>query len=74
MKNAVVPVARWAGLVLFTPATTLAAQFAKAHADGRLEERLIRYAKPKLRIVEHPGPAFVVNPERLRPHGRDVGL
>ncbi len=41
--------------VLFTPATTLVAQLAKAHAEGRLEERLTHYAKPKLLIVEELG-------------------
>ena len=41
--------------VLFTPATTLVAQLAKAHADGRLEERLTHYAKPKLLIVDEIG-------------------
>jgi DNA replication protein DnaC len=38
--------------VLFTPATTLVAQLAKAHADGRLDERLAHYAKPKLLIID----------------------
>jgi DNA replication protein DnaC len=33
-------------IVLFVPATTLVAQIAKAHQDGRLEERLFHYAKP----------------------------
>ena len=41
--------------VLFTPATTLVAQLAKAHADGRLEERLTHYAKPRLLIVDELG-------------------
>jgi len=41
--------------VLFTPATTLVAQLARAHADGRLEERLTHYAKPKLLIVDELG-------------------
>src|SRR6201990_1004238 len=41
--------------VLFTPATTLVAQLAKAYADGRLEERLAHYAKPKLLIVDELG-------------------
>ena len=41
--------------VLFTPATTLVAQLAKAHGDGRLEERLGHYAKPKLLIVDELG-------------------
>ncbi|MFC3837438.1 IS21-like element helper ATPase IstB [Paracoccus rhizosphaerae] len=37
--------------VLFVPATTLA----KAHAEGRLEEKLSHYAKPKLLIVDELG-------------------
>src|ERR1700748_2377639 len=41
--------------VLFTPATTLVAQLAKAHADGRLDERLAHYAKPQLLIGDGPG-------------------
>jgi DNA replication protein DnaC len=41
--------------VLFTPATTLVAQLAKAHIDGRLEERLAHYAKPKLLIIDELG-------------------
>ena len=41
--------------VLFTPATTLVAQLAKAHAEGRLEERLTHYAKPKLLIIDELG-------------------
>ena len=41
--------------VLFTPATTLVAQLAKAHAEGRLEERLPHYAKPKLLIIDELG-------------------
>ena len=41
--------------VLFTPATTLVAQLAKAHADSRLEERLAHYAKPKLLIIDELG-------------------
>jgi len=41
--------------VLFAPATVLVAQLAKAHADGRLEERLAHYAKPKLLIVDELG-------------------
>jgi DNA replication protein DnaC len=41
--------------VLFTPATALVAQLAKAHADGRLEERLTHYAKPKLLIIDELG-------------------
>ena len=41
--------------VLFTPATTLVAQLAKAHGDGRLEERLTHYAKPKLLIIDELG-------------------
>lgn len=41
--------------VLFTPATTLVAQLARAHQEGRLEERLTHYAKPKLLIVDELG-------------------
>jgi DNA replication protein DnaC len=41
--------------VLFTPPTTLIAQLAKAHQNGRLEERLTHYAKPKLLIVDGLG-------------------
>lgn len=41
--------------VLFTSATTLVAQLARAHQDGRLEERLVHYAKPKLLIVDELG-------------------
>ncbi len=36
---------------LFTPAMTLVGQLAKAHADGRLEDRLAHCAKPKLLIT-----------------------
>jgi DNA replication protein DnaC len=41
--------------VLFTPAMTLVAQLAKVYADGRLEERLAHYAKPKLLIIDELG-------------------
>ena len=41
--------------VLFTSATTLVAQLAKAHGEGRLEEELSHYAKPKLLIVDELG-------------------
>ena len=41
--------------VLFAPATALVANLAKAHADGRLEERLTHWAKPKLLIVDELG-------------------
>lgn len=41
--------------VLFTGAMKLVANLAKAHADGRLEERLTHYAKPKLLIVDELG-------------------
>ena len=42
-------------LVLFTPATTLLTTLARAHAEGRLEDRLAFYAKPKLLIVDELG-------------------
>ena len=38
--------------VLFTPATTLLTTLARAQAEGRLEDRLAFYAKPKLLIVD----------------------
>ena len=41
--------------VLFAPATALMANLAKAHVDGRLEERLSQWAKPKLLIVDELG-------------------
>jgi DNA replication protein DnaC len=40
---------------LFMPATALVAQLAKAHAEGRLEDRLMHFAKPKLLIVDELG-------------------
>jgi DNA replication protein DnaC len=40
---------------LFVPATALIAQLAKGHAEGRLEERLTHFAKPKLLIVDELG-------------------
>jgi DNA replication protein DnaC len=41
--------------VLFSAAPALVAQLAKAHAEGRLEERLSHFAKPKLLIVDELG-------------------
>jgi len=41
--------------VLFAPATSLVAQLAKAHAEGRLEDRLSQLAKPKLLIIDELG-------------------
>jgi DNA replication protein DnaC len=41
--------------VLFTPAMALIAALMKGHAEGRLEERLTRYAKPKLLIIDELG-------------------
>lgn len=41
--------------VLFVAAQALLAGLVKAHADGRLEERLTFYAKPKLLIVDELG-------------------
>ena len=41
--------------VLFAGAMELVANLAKAQADGRLEERLTHYAKPKLLIVDELG-------------------
>lgn len=41
--------------VLFVAAPILVAQLAKAHSDGRLEERLGFYTKPKLLILDELG-------------------
>jgi DNA replication protein DnaC len=41
--------------VLFIAAPTLVAQLAKAHSDGRLDERLSFFAKPKLLIIDELG-------------------
>ena len=41
--------------VLFTPAMVMAASLAKAHSEGRLEERLAHYTKPKLLIIDELG-------------------
>jgi hypothetical protein len=50
----------WPGYtVLFTPATTLVARLANAQVDGRLEEHLTYYAKPKLLIIDELGYALV---------------
>lgn len=41
--------------VLFVPAPTLVAQLAKAHSEGKLEDRLLQFSKPKLLIVDELG-------------------
>jgi len=41
--------------VLFVPAAALMANLAKAHLEGRLDERLTYYTKPKLLIVDEIG-------------------
>ncbi|MEO5347702.1 MAG: IS21-like element helper ATPase IstB [Magnetococcus sp. YQC-9] len=41
--------------VLFTSATFLVAALAKAHPEGRLNEKLSQFAKPKLLIVDELG-------------------
>jgi DNA replication protein DnaC len=41
--------------VLFITAPALVASLVKAHAEGRLEEKLVFYAKPKLLIVDELG-------------------
>jgi len=41
--------------VLFTSAAALMAGLTKAHADGRLEEKLLQLSKPKLLIIDEPG-------------------
>ena len=40
---------------LFVPATSLVTQLARAHAEGRLEEKLIHFTKPKLLVVDELG-------------------
>ena len=41
--------------VLFCQATSLVAGLAKAHAEGRLDDRLLQLAKPKLLIIDELG-------------------
>ena len=41
--------------VLFMQAPALVAQLAKAHSEGRLEDRLIHFGKPKLLFVDELG-------------------
>ena len=41
--------------VLFVPAPSLVAQLAKAHSEGKLEDRLLHFSKPKLLIVDELG-------------------
>lgn len=41
--------------VLFTTASSLIAQLVKAQAEGRLEERLLHFSKPKLLIIDELG-------------------
>lgn len=40
---------------IFVPATTLLTALARGHAEGRLEERLAHFSKPKLLIVDELG-------------------
>ena len=41
--------------VLFTPAMALVTALVRGQAEGRLEEWLTRYAKPKLLIIDELG-------------------
>nr|WP_271597585.1 ATP-binding protein [Bradyrhizobium sp. CCBAU 45384] len=41
--------------VQFVAATTVVAQLAKGHSEGRLDERLAQFAKPKLLIIDELG-------------------
>ncbi len=41
--------------VLFVPATSLVAQLSKAHNEGRLDERIAYFVKPKLLIIDELG-------------------
>nr|WP_275969558.1 ATP-binding protein [Bradyrhizobium sp. IC3069] len=45
----------WAFRSVFVAATTVVAQLAKGHSEGRLEERLAQFAKPKLLIIDELG-------------------
>jgi DNA replication protein DnaC len=40
---------------LFVPATALVTQLSRAHSDGRLEEKLMYFTKPKLLVVDELG-------------------
>ena len=40
---------------LFVPATSLVTQLARAHVEGRLEEKLVQFAKPRLLAVDELG-------------------
>jgi DNA replication protein DnaC len=40
---------------LFVPVTSLVTQLVRAHAEGRLEDKLSFFAKPKLLIVDELG-------------------
>jgi DNA replication protein DnaC len=52
--------------VLFTTAPALVAALAKAHAEGRLDQRLGFFAKPKLLIIDELGYLpFEPNPAHL---------
>jgi DNA replication protein DnaC len=41
--------------MLFVPAMMLVAQLAKSHAEGRLDEKLSHFSKPKLLIIDELG-------------------
>jgi DNA replication protein DnaC len=41
--------------MLFVPATGLVTSLARAHAEGRLEDKLLHYSKPKLLVVDELG-------------------
>jgi DNA replication protein DnaC len=40
---------------LFTPAVALLTHLTKAHQEGRLEEKIVQYSKPKLLIIDELG-------------------
>jgi DNA replication protein DnaC len=40
---------------LFVPATGLVTALARAHSEGRLEEKLLHYSKPKLLVIDELG-------------------
>ena len=42
-------------ILLFVAATSLVTQLARAHTEGRLEDKLLHFTKPKLLIVDELG-------------------
>jgi DNA replication protein DnaC len=60
--------------VLFVPAPTLVAQLAKAHSEGRLDDRLTQFGKPKLLIVDELGCSAAIWMGKQRQSGWESGV